>query len=102
MPSFFQNTFERFEKLKDGASGGRGAWGVGRGAVFGVSPTSDVPRPTPRLYSHSLGFLSSRKRRNTGCRSNPSFVRSLNRTSATRVGSTHISSRPFGAGPSHG
>src|SRR5712664_2929598 len=91
-----QNTLSRLENF---TSRGRGTGEAGRvrrssAASWFALPSSPFPLPVPGIVTSS-GFLSSRKRRKTDWRSNPSFVISLYRTShQLRLDPNVI--RPFG------
>src|SRR6266487_2676232 len=90
-----QNTLSRLENF---TSRGLGARGSGLGGCSS-SPESRVPSPG---IVTSSGFLSSRKRTKTDCRSKPSGVNSLYRTSHTSFGSTQVWSGPLGSAPCSG
>src|SRR5688572_27139072 len=91
-----QKILSRFENL---TSRGVGSLELGAGGC--ESPPPDSGLPAPGILTSSA-FLSSRNRRNTDCRSSPSFVSSLYRTSHTSFGSTHVWSGPLGNCPPFG
>src|SRR5256712_6176454 len=71
------------------------------GEVLSDGPSASLsPLPSPSIATSVTG-LSSRNRTNTGCRSRPSSVHSLYRTSATSVGSTQVWPGSCGAGPAN-
>src|SRR5687768_5969822 len=76
----------------DGASPLRTPFGgtAGASSVVPSEGAARVEESAPRSRSHSSGRLSSRRRRNDECLSNPSAVISRYCTSHTYRGSTHV------------
>src|SRR5258705_4782957 len=93
-----QNTLSRLENF---TSLGRGEMGDVRCGGSRES-LSLLPSPCSPGITTSSGFLSSRKRTKTDCRSKPSGVNSLYRTSHTSFGSTQVWSGPLGSAPCSG
>src|SRR2546430_9185825 len=67
--------------------------------VTGVQTCALPISPPASRFAISVTGLSSRNRTNTGCRSNPSSVHSLYRTSAISAGSTQVCPASWGTGP---